>query len=171
MTGPMTAQDMHERDLAELKIQFCDAGWWPALFGAVKYCQTVSIPLPEWAALAVLNLIQDRHFEDGKAGGYGSARGKFNMDYAHRLRWEAVDLALRLNGMQTLPLHSRRGRPKPEGTSPSKTAILAQAKEHLSKKPLGRPRSLEQIEESYRMVEKSLNAGEARFRFDANFVL
>jgi hypothetical protein len=158
-----------KRDLDDFRKQFCDAGWWPALFDAVEYCQKVSIPLPEWAAVAVLNLIQERHFEDGKAGGYGSAHGKFSMDYAHYLRWQAVGHALQTKGLVDLPAQQRPGRPKV--TAYGKKAILEQAKEWLRDKPFGRGQSREQIEESFHIVTKSIKAGEARFRFDRQFTI
>jgi hypothetical protein len=171
----VTEEEYHEQELSVLKELF-DASMWPGLFDAVRYCHTFKMPLPEWASLAVLKLIQDRHYQDGVAGGYGKASGKLRMDYAHYLRHNAVKAALLSEGLNRDNPHplpevpeGRRGRPA-KGKR-TKKAVLEAAAKLLEGNPLARYRKHEQLEESYRMVEASLAAGEARFRFDRLYTL
>lgn len=161
-----TATELYAKELDELRFLF-EAGRWPALFDAVRYCHTVRISLPEWAILPILNLIQDRHFEDGTAGGYGSASGKFSMDYAHWSRWNAVRYVLLMNGLKDLP--TGRGRPLPG--KKTKAGILKEAADWLANKPIARIREPGQIGDSFNLVEESLAKGEARFQFNLLFTV
>lgn len=160
----LNAAEYHRQELDVFRRLFEEAKMWRALFNAVEYCHAVEMPLPEWAAIAVLNLIQDRHFADGEAGGYGSAAGKNSMDYAHFLRRNAVRGALRQHDLEDLP---DRGRGRPSAQSGiTKAAVLREAMDLLKGNRLARATSAAQMEESFRLVEESLKRKEMRFRFD-----
>lgn len=160
----MKARDYHASQLAKMQPLW-EAGMWPALFDAVRYCAAAEIPLPEWVALAVLNLIQDR-FHDGSAGGvegaYGDVKGRLRMDYAHYLRWQALDFIMMMNGVDHLP--AGRGR-KPAGAI-SKRKLIEEATAFLNGRRTARVGDGRQIEESYLLVDKSRKLGEKRFAFD-----
>lgn len=160
----MTPAEYHEQQLEKLH-RLWDAGNWPALFQTVRYCGASDIPLPEWASLAVLNMIQDR-FHDGSGGGadgaHGSLKGRLKMDYAHYLRWKALSWAMALNLVSELP--AGRGR-KPAGAV-TKSHLLKEAADQLRGQGLARAGDGRQIEESYRLVDASRCSGEKRFAFD-----
>lgn len=173
----MTADEYHAEQLEKLRVLW-DAGIYPALFQAVRYCGAVSIALPEWASLAVLNMIQDR-YHDGSVGGangaHGSLKGRVKMNYAHYLRWNALRWTMVLNCVSKLP--DKRGRKKADldkKESPTKKSLLAEAAKRLEGQRPARAADTRQtdagvgrqIEESYRLVEASRQAGEKRFAFD-----
>lgn len=160
----MTADEYHAEQLEKLRSLW-DAGVYPALFQAVYYCGAVSIALPEWASLAVLNMVQDR-YHDGSAGGadgaHGSLKGRLKMDYAHYLRWNALRWTMVLNCASKLP--DQPGRKKPGEAT--KKDLLQEAAQRLKGQGPARAGDGRQIEESYRLVEASRQAGEKRFAFD-----
>jgi hypothetical protein len=129
---------------------------------------TAEIPLPEWAALEVLNLIREHHFAGGggQPGAYNGTKGKFNMDYAHWLRWKAVAEALRQNRLTELP-QGRRGRRRKDDP-PGRTAILEQAAGRIADANRW-PGSVtsRQLGASYELVKASRQAGERRFDFSS----
>jgi hypothetical protein len=158
MMGP-TAQEYHERKLAEFKERW-DAGHWNALHDAVRFCQTLDLLLPRWVARAVLNIIQN-HYHDGargRDGAHGSIKGRVTMDYAHYRRWCALRRVLQVHGLKELP--TRRGRPR-EGALTAKS-LLDEASNALGVER-AQPR---EIADSFRLVEKSRAVGEARFKFE-----
>lgn len=160
----MKIEDYHDKQLAKLR-DLWKAGMHPALFQAVYYCAGSKIPLPEWASLAVLNMIQDR-YHDGSAGGsdgaWGSPKGRMKMDYAHYLRWNALGWTMLFNFVSELP--EARGRRK--SGSITKRRLLDETAERLKGQKLARAGDGRQIEESFRLVETSRRAGEKRFAFD-----
>jgi hypothetical protein len=162
----MKSGDFHNAQLEKLEALWADAGSWLALFQAVRYCGEAEIPLPEWAAIAVLNIIQDRFHdrsEAGTDGAHGSLWGRLRMDYAHYARWNAVRWAMAFNSVTELP--DNRGRPKKDTVT--KKAILHEALTRLNDARSSRAKgSLQQIEESYRLVEASRQGGEKRFAFE-----
>lgn len=156
---------VYDDDLDELKAIWDENRWWPALGNVVQYCHTVEIPLPEWAALEVFNLIREHHFAGGagQPGAYNGTKGKFNMDYAHWLRWKAVTVALGQNRLSDLP-EGKRGRRRKDDP-PGRSAILNQAADALKGNPLARHRDHRQIGASYELVRVSRLSGERRFDF------
>ena len=160
----MMPQEYHAKQLTKMR-ELWDAGVYPALFQAVYYCASCEIALPEWASLAVLNMIQDR-YHDGSVGGsdgaWGSAKGRLKMDYAHYLRWDALRWAMVFNFATELP--TGRGRKAPGVVT--KRELLAAAVKIMEGRKLARVGDGRQIEESYHLVEASRKAGEKRFAFD-----
>lgn len=162
----MTAQELYDKELAELR-EIWEAGHLIGLFDAVRYCATVNLPLPEWANLGVLNIIQHHHHAGvGDEGAHGSPKGRFAMDYAHYLRWRAVRSVLLMNGLTALPT----GRGRPPAGAPTAKELLQQALRFLENQKEARlghePR---EIQKSFRLVENSREAGEARFKFENLF--
>jgi hypothetical protein len=68
-----------------------------ALFGAVQACVVAEYPLPEWAALALLNLIAEHHFNPPPRAPRGGSRytKKTRDDLEHWKRWNAVQMLRR----------------------------------------------------------------------------
>jgi hypothetical protein len=153
----LTAEEFYEEELTKLRALW-DAKNPIALFDAVRYCQAVDLPLPEWAALAVLNTIRD-HFEvaKGHSGGSGGVKERLAMDYAHHARWNALKTVLTIHGLKELP--KGRGRPTPGKLTAE--PLLTAAKGLLKGK--AKHGGTKQIKQSFDIVEKSLAAGEARF--------
>src|SRR6266513_2477953 len=131
-----------------------------ALWDAVGYCRAADLPLPDWATVAVQNIIRD-HFElaKGNRGRTGGIKGRLKADYAHYNRWNAVKTVLNIHDLSELP--DRRGRPVPGKLTAD--PLLREAKTFL--KGSAKHGGLEQIRKSFRIVENSLAAGEARFNF------
>jgi hypothetical protein len=167
----MTPQEFYDERLAAWKKAW-DGGIYPAIFETIGYCNIWKIPLPEWAVDPMLHAIRYAYDNEPVAadgGGYSSRRGRTSMDFAHFLRWRAVKNQLFAHGLKELP--SSPGRPSKAHPRPTKDAILKAAASVLQlndvRKETSRvDRELEALEESYREVEASREAGEGRFLFD-----
>ena len=57
----LTAEEFYEEELTKFRALWDDAKNPIALFEAVRCCQTGGLPLPGWAAAAVLNVIVQHH--------------------------------------------------------------------------------------------------------------
>jgi hypothetical protein len=160
----MKVEDFHAQQLEKNRLTW-EAGVYPALFQTVDYCARMHLPLPEWASVELLNILLERFHDDsvaGSNGAYGGLKGRLRMDYCHYLRWNALRWTMALNFVAALP--ERRGRKKAGVVS--KRELLAEAAKRLEGNPMARAGDGRQIEESYRLVEASRQAGEKRFAFD-----
>ncbi|WP_192178806.1 hypothetical protein [Mesorhizobium amorphae] len=167
----MNHQEFFDGRLNNWKKHWEETGLLPVLFSAVGMCGEWKIPLPEWASLAVLNLIIDNFNTTSKPGVKGSlARLKSRMvkDYAHYLRWSAVRSCLFLAGLDELPEPAKKGRPsiKSRGDGPTRDSLLSEAMQLLSKNKYAQEVTQDAVEKSYIIVRDSRAAGEHRFRFE-----
>jgi hypothetical protein len=162
MTRPaLTIEQFYREELTKFR-ELWEAKNPIALFEAVRCCHTGALPLPDWAAVAVLNVIvQHYHLAKGKAGRGGGVKETLEMDLAHYQRWHAVKLVLGIYGLKELP--KARGRPTPgkltakEVLAEAQGFIAGKAKKAASPKEMGR---------SYNLVQKSRKAAEPRFKFE-----
>ncbi|MER9588542.1 hypothetical protein NKI94_07010 [Mesorhizobium australicum] len=162
----MTPTEYYEQELGQRRARWEEDMFLPSLFEAVQLCQVWQITLPEWAALATLNVIVGAYNEStgvGTEGAHGSAGGRTRMDYAHWLRWKSVGFVMRRHGLTELP-DAKRGRPKAGETT--RQAIFEEAADRLMGNQMAKPGRAETVEESFALVEDSLSRGEQRFRFD-----
>ncbi len=162
MTRYATAAEFYAAEIDRFRLIY-EAGHLIGLFDAVKYCASVDMPLPQWTALAVLNVIQEHHQMLGGRGGQHSAKGRLGADVAHFKRWNALRLVLRLHGLTELP----KGRGRRVAGALTGPMLLAEAKLLLENRPEARiGNDAREIARSYRLVEASRNAGEGRFLLD-----
>jgi hypothetical protein len=158
----LTVEEFYEEALTKFRALWEDAKNPIALHEAVRCCQTGGMPLPHWAAVAVLNIIvQHHHLAKGNAGRGGGVAEALLMNLAHYQRWNALRLVLRIYGLKELP--KGRGRPAP-GELTAK-GLLAKAEGSLAGKA-HKPASQREIGRSFNLVQKSLAAGEARFTLE-----
>lgn len=158
----MTPEEYYAQELSGFEALW-NAGHLPGLFDAVFFCQIQKLPLPEWAALGVCNLILERHHSASSGrGGFSRVKKRFEEDNLHFQRWSALDFQLRLAGL--LDRTRKPGRPSKAATGDQakwKAAIAAAAGalaiENVSEA------ELRQITESYDLVKKSRDGGEGRF--------
>jgi hypothetical protein len=156
-----TVEEFYEEELAKFRALW-DAKNPIGLFEAVRCCQTGGLPLPDWAAVAVLNVIvQHHHLAKGNAGRGGGVAESLSMDLAHYQRWSALGRVLRIYGLKELP--KGRGRPAP-GKLTAK-GLLTEAEGFLAGKA-HKAASQREIGRSFNLVQKSRAAGEARFKFE-----
>jgi hypothetical protein len=136
----------------------------PVLFEAVRYCTSFEIPLWEWAATAVLNLILEHHFGglegQQKRGTAKQHRRRYRDEHLHYTRWQALSLAIERQG-HGKELFRRRGKP-----SASETEARKQALDLAAKMLGGKNAEHSQILFSFGKVERALSAGDIRYRFD-----
>ncbi|TIN38826.1 MAG: hypothetical protein E5Y10_24915 [Mesorhizobium sp.] len=167
----MSHQEFYDGYLNGWKKHWEETGLLPVLFSAVGMCGEWKIPLPEWASLAVLNLIIDNFNTKSMPGAKGAhARLKSRMvkDYAHYLRWSAVRSCLFLAGLNELPEPAKPGRPsiKSKSDEPTRDFLLSEAMRILSKNKYAQSVTQDAVEESYIIVRDSRAASEHRFRFE-----
>lgn len=153
-------REAQRRELAHLHGMW-DAGDWTALPEAILACKVYEVPLPEWVSKAAYEAVLKLYLgpTHGKEGAYGSTRGRLRMDYAHFLRWSALNKVLESHELTELP--ANRGRPRKEAMT--RSALLDEALKVLEGH--NRSSSTKQIAESFDLVGKSLSSGETRFQF------
>jgi hypothetical protein len=159
----MTQQQLFREELAKFGELWDAKNPNPiVLFEAVRCCHAGGLPLPDWAAVAVLNVIvKNHHLAKGKAGRGGGVKETLEMNLAHYQRWGAVNLVLKIYGLKELP--KARGRPASgkltakELLTEAQGFLAGKAKKAASQKEMGR---------SFNLVQKSRAAGEPRFKFE-----
>ncbi|PZV36167.1 hypothetical protein [Mesorhizobium kowhaii] len=166
----MNHQEFYDGYLNRWKKHWEETGLLPVLFSAVGMCAEWKIPLPEWASLAVLNLIIDNFNTKsmpGVKGPHARLKSRMVKDYAHYLRWSAVRSCLFLAGLDELPEPAKKGRPpKSKDNGPTRDGLLSEAMQLLSKNKYAQSVTQDAVEESYTTVSGSRAAGEDRFRFE-----
>jgi hypothetical protein len=153
MRGP-TPAEYFEQEFAAMKREF-DADHLPALFDAVKFAHINKIALPEWGALAVMNLIIAKY---NSTSGKKRLRSKYALDWIHWVRWQRLSLEF---NMRDIAYSKRSGRPTKEAAgkiSEARTAASESLSQHFAR---GTPR---QMQISFDLVEKARVTGtDARF--------
>jgi hypothetical protein len=108
----MTPNAYFAAELGKLEKAFANGiRLWP-LFEAVQFCHIHNLPLPEWAALGVLNVILERHRLPGnerRAGTNPLARAR--RERADYRRWFVLEQLLREHELPPEPKRAR-GAPK-----------------------------------------------------------
>lgn len=153
MRGP-TPAEYFEQEFAAMKREF-DAGHLPALFDAVNLAHINKIALPEWGALAVMNLIIAKY---NSTSGKKRLRSKYALDYIHWVRWLKLSWEFNMRG---IVYSKRNGRPRKSVAgkiSEARTAASKSLKGHVAR---GEPR---QMQISFDLVESARDTGnDARF--------
>jgi hypothetical protein len=156
MTRGPTPEEFFAQEFAARKKEWDAGRHYPALHYVVHLACANSVPPPEWAALAVLDLIVARH---NAVSGKKRLRSRYALDHIHRMRWSALTVAFRGRGIDKYK--KIRGRPKD-------ARGIQEAREEASKGlrksvAFGTPR---QIQDSFDKVEKARGtAAEARYFF------
>jgi hypothetical protein len=158
MTRGPTPEEYFKQELGAREKEW-NAGYLPALFETVRLCQIWSLPLPEWAALATLNVIIERYNARGrgKKGPSSSPKGKYTGDLKHFWRWNALSFAFRSRGITA----RRIGRPRKD--EPGISAAREEARLQLAGTIAQCASS--QIQKSYDLVERSRASGDGQFSF------
>ena len=149
MTRGPTKEEYITRELCKHKCAF-DGGYYPALLNALWLCGANDVPLPEWVWRAVQAQLETAYASDsaggGKVGRAGGRRGRAKMDRIHFQRWSWAKHWL--NNKECL---------KHFGHKPTRDGAFTYASEMLrGKKAQG---STGAIEDSYKLVEKAIKAG------------
>ena len=154
----MNKEDWYRDSLAVWEEEWRAEEWkaehLPALFEAVKFCRLQEIVLPEWAALAVLNLII--HEFNRRSGNKG--RSRYAIDYGHFCRWRALSYEFRKAGIDK----KKSGRPAKQAPG------IVRARQNAADRLKGTHAqgSARQVQDSFDMVEAAQADGKAaRFRF------
>src|SRR5262245_17323943 len=129
MRGPTPAEWFQEQ-FAAMEKQSKNAGHeMPALYDAVVLAIVNGVALPEWAALATLNLIVVKYnFTHRKK----RLRSKYAQDYINWVRWQRL---LREFKMRGIVYSKRNGRPPKEAAgkiSEARTAASESLKGHIA---------------------------------------
>jgi hypothetical protein len=151
--GP-TPAEYFEQEFASMEKEF-NAGHLPALFDAVKLAHINKIALPEWGALAVMNLIIAKY---NSTSGKKRLRSRYALDYIHWVRWQTLSLEFNMRGI----VYSKRmGRPTKDAAgkiSEARTAASGLLSRQVAR---GTPR---QMQISFDLVERARVTGnDARF--------
>ena len=127
----------------------------PALFEAVHFCQLQNLALPEWAALAVLNVIIEKYNRARRKGG----KGTFETDYHHHRRWIVLSTQFNEHGVDYAKKHGRmKGESKIAAARKAAVNALRGTRSQCT---------VRQLQKSYDLVEAAKRSGkDARFRFD-----
>lgn len=158
----MTPREQHAKTLENLKCLW-EAGMLPALFQAIRYSSEGQLALPEWAAVGAMNFIQDAFHGRtmrGSSGAKNSVKGRFQMDFAHYRRWLWMDFEMSLKDS---PRPAGSGRRRRNETT---MIELARRVRPRLRSRIEKQGGLQQIIDSYRVVEKSRKRGELRFAFE-----
>jgi hypothetical protein len=148
MTRWQTPEEFFAQKFAALEKEWDAAKHLPALYAAIVWAHTNSIPPPEWAVVAVL-----------ATSGKKRVRSQLALDLVHRLRWSALTVEFRSRGID---YKKTRGRPKDAGgIQEARQEVSEGLRKSIAR---GEPR---QIQDSFDKVEKVRGtAAEARYFFD-----
>ncbi len=155
MTRGPTPEEYFAQEFAVWEKEWTEAGHLPALFDTVRLAQVNGLALPEWCALAVMNLIIERF---NTLGGK-KRRSRYVIDFAHWLRWQTLS---RMFAMRGIEYAKRPGRPKRQarGIEEAREEASEQLRETIAQ---GTPR---QMQDSFDLVQKAQATGsDARFTF------
>jgi hypothetical protein len=114
-TRNMDRAEYVAQESAYLKREWDAGNHLPDLYKAVEFCQAAEIPLFDWCAIAVLNLIiatynGDRPGGPGKRGRYEAPRAKFKNYFRHLRRWQVVHAELRKRDLTLENIRRPQGR-------------------------------------------------------------
>jgi hypothetical protein len=148
MTRGPTPKEYFEREFAARKKQWNESEYLPALFEVVQLASLARIALPEWAAVAVLNLIRDRWDAPapGKRGRSKSPKGQNRLRYKHQQCHDILEFVFKLHGIDYVKKPGRPGK-----DHPSIKAAREEAAEWL-RKSIGRV-SPENVQKAYDRIE------------------
>jgi hypothetical protein len=152
--GP-TLEEFFAREFAALEKEWDASQHLPALYDVIERAHIGSVAPPAWAVRAVLNLIVASY---NATSGKKRIRSKYALDYTHRQRWQALDLAFKLRGIEYA---KKSGRPK---DAPGIEEARQEASDMLKKNfAWGTPR---QVQDSFDKVEKARGTdAESRYFF------
>jgi hypothetical protein len=156
MTRRPTREEFFAQKFVALEKEWDAGKHYPALYDAIELAHVNSVPPPEWAVVAVLNLIVARH---NATSGKKRLRSQYALDHIHRMRWSALTVAFRSRGIKYEKI---RGRPKDaRGIQEAREEASAGLRKNIAS---GTPR---QIQDSFDKVEKARGtAAAARYFFD-----
>ncbi|HEY6701498.1 MAG TPA: hypothetical protein VI137_11910 [Pseudolabrys sp.] len=158
MTRGPTPEEFFAQKFAALEKVWDAAKHLPALYDAIVWAHVNSISPPEWAVVAVLNLIVAHH---NATSGKKRLRSQYALDYIHRTRWRALSTAFRMYGIEKY--EKTPGRPKDARVQEARQQA-SEALRKVKSVARGRPR---QIQDSFDKVEKARGTpAEVRYFFD-----
>jgi hypothetical protein len=167
--GP-TAEEYYAEQLEECRTSF-DAGHLPALHDAVELCHLWQIPLPEWAALALLNLIREKYFAPGERDRTQNPKWRYERDFIDFVRWNRMKAFFTDEGVtdehiaQSLA-PANRGRPTGDDRESKNKVRLVSERASASLKGTiaqGEPRQI--VESFVRVWDAHLAGDTARYTF------
>lgn len=117
-----------------------------ALAEAITLSQVRRVPLRDWMHEAVFSLIRDYYDKpsSGRKGAFSSDKGRFEKNWEHVRRFNALKLLAHKTGLDEKP-PARRGHPDPSGQAAKWAAARKKAAARCNCTP-------EQVQESYDMV-------------------
>ena len=107
----MTPEAYFTAELAGFERAFANNKRLRPIFAAVEFCHLHQLPLPEWAALAVMNLILERQHLPGTRGAGNSPKAQARNDYVDYQRWLVLSRVLMRRGLPPQAKRKSAGKP------------------------------------------------------------